>query len=515
VNSVGNSTASNPSAAVVPANFPQPPTILSVTVGPSVVGNVGQATISWEASGDNGGSPILNYEAKAFNSSDSLSAYIICTSTTSNPNQCTITGLNGGSSYFFRVRAMNAQGASDYSMSSETVAIPVSIPGAPTATTWWNFDSGNVGLRLTMSNFSGGNTIKVKEMPGGLPCENLTYIGSFQYTCTINKISTSDNFRVEVTTSNSAGEGAPLSLYPPTKHLIWNARIDGMSMPILYSVTWTGTKLVAVGDAGTILVSSNGDVWDSITSGTGSTLRNVIWHQGELVSVGAAGTILTSADGNTWTTQSSGTTTQLFSVAGSNALRVAVGDSGKIFISLNGLTWSEAASPTTKRLNSVVWTGTRFLASGDQKTLLSSEDGSNWVIRNSQVTSGTFLDLNAVGPRILAVGWEDYFWGRGGHGKRPVIWESPDGLSWTPQAPTGANLSSVTWTGKEYFAVGNNHGLNFANALVSKEGLSWEMVSVSHMTPNFYPSFNSVVWTGSRLVAVGHREGVGVIFSSP
>lgn len=62
----------------------------------------------------------------------------------------------------------------------------------------------------------------------------------------------------------------------------------------LWSIIWTGTQLITVGNNGTILTSNNGISWSEITSGSSNFLLSVAVMNGQLVCVGTKGTILTS-----------------------------------------------------------------------------------------------------------------------------------------------------------------------------------------------------------------------------
>jgi len=64
---------------------------------------------------------------------------------------------------------------------------------------------------------------------------------------------------------------------------------------------------VVLGKTGTILTSSDGIPWTSMTSGTSNFLRGVIYSNSTFVTVGDNGTILTSKDATTWTSRTSGT----------------------------------------------------------------------------------------------------------------------------------------------------------------------------------------------------------------
>ena len=53
-------------------------------------------------------------------------------------------------------------------------------------------------------------------------------------------------------------------------------------------------RLVAVGDAGTVVTSTTGEQWTARTSGVTAALRAVTWGGGIYVGVGANGTVILS-----------------------------------------------------------------------------------------------------------------------------------------------------------------------------------------------------------------------------
>ncbi|MCX6507541.1 MAG: fibronectin type III domain-containing protein, partial [Actinobacteria bacterium] len=96
---------------------PQPPANFTATPGNA------QATISWTAPTNTGGSPITGYTATASAGGQS------CTTTTA--TSCTISGLTNGTTYYVSVTATNAVGISDPSVVAVT---PSSDPVAPAFT---------------------------------------------------------------------------------------------------------------------------------------------------------------------------------------------------------------------------------------------------------------------------------------------------------------------------------------------------------------------------------------------
>jgi titin len=86
--------------------LPDSPTVTGAT-SPAA----GSVTVTWTDVPDanSGGTPIIGYTAEAFNASTGSSSGKTCTAGTSN---CTITGLSGAISYYFKVTSTNAVGSS-------------------------------------------------------------------------------------------------------------------------------------------------------------------------------------------------------------------------------------------------------------------------------------------------------------------------------------------------------------------------------------------------------------------
>ena len=74
---------------------------------------------------------------------------------------------------------------------------------------------------------------------------------------------------------------------------------------------------VAVGNSGTILTSSGGTTWTTVTgksdngSNLSGTFGDIAYGNSVYVTVGSNGDIFTSTDATTWTTRTSGTSNTL------------------------------------------------------------------------------------------------------------------------------------------------------------------------------------------------------------
>lgn len=134
------------------------------------------------------------------------------------------------------------------------------------------------------------------------------------------------------------------------------------------SVVWDGTKLVAVGDTGTILTSPDGMDWSPRHLDSRADLVSVVWTGTQFVTVGDSGTIATSADGIAWTIRNREPSRKICSITWTgNQLVVAVNDSythATILTSPDGVTWTVRISEQSFLVNSVLWAGNKLLAVG-------------------------------------------------------------------------------------------------------------------------------------------------------
>ena len=102
-----------------------------------------------------------------------------------------------------------------------------------------------------------------------------------------------------------------------------------------------GNLFVAVGDNGSILRSTNGEIWAGVTTTAITTrLNDVHYADDKWIAVGAAGSVVRSTDnGLTWSVVSSGSTFNLNSVHYNDNVWVAIGQSGMVLNSVDTNTW--------------------------------------------------------------------------------------------------------------------------------------------------------------------------------
>ena len=200
-NSVGTSPASNASDPVTPLPVPGAPTTVNATPGS------GQATVSWAAPADAGGSAIIAYTVTASPGGSRCS--------TSGATSCTVIDLTNGTAHTFTVTATNAIGTGPASVASSPVT-PVGVPDAPTNVTAIAGDTtADVSWNVPVSD--GGSDLTgytATAAPGGASC---TTTGTVS--CTISGLTNDVIHTVTVTASNALGTGpgsTPSDAFTPT-----------------------------------------------------------------------------------------------------------------------------------------------------------------------------------------------------------------------------------------------------------------------------------------------------------
>ncbi len=305
---------------------------------------------------------------------------------------------------------------------------------------------------------------------------------------------------------------------------------------VLNSVAWSGTQFVAVGLGGVVESSPDGTTWTNRGSAftnalSASNLRGVVWQNNRFLAVGVNGgsenctggvsvactgailaredSVMSSTDGITWTNSVS--TASLTSIPNNSELNsivwngsefVAVGDQiggtgsdvgdfGHVLFSADGLNWSATTQYSgasnlvgvLPALTGVAWSGAQFVAVGEG--IFPSANGNVWTVNS---LTGNYTGIASSGAIFVATGLSG------------ALYTSLDGQNWQQHAATSLDLYSVTWSGKQFVAVGAGV------ILTSPDGLAWTTRGAG-TSSHLY----GVTWSGSLFVAVGE----GVIVTSP
>jgi len=143
-NSAGISSASA-AASAAPATTPGTPSSVAGTAGNA------QVVVTWELPSSTGGSDLTKHRAVATPGG----AY--CDTSDGTTTTCTVTGLDNGAAYTFKVTATNELGAGTASGASSDVT-PVTTPGTPTSLAGTAADA-SVALTWTAPTDTGGSAI--------------------------------------------------------------------------------------------------------------------------------------------------------------------------------------------------------------------------------------------------------------------------------------------------------------------------------------------------------------------
>lgn len=256
---------------------------------------------------------------------------------------------------------------------------------------------------------------------------------------------------------------------------------------------------VAVGEAGTILASSDATNWNIVTAPANTSLHAVCHGGSTFVAAGTNGIILTSTNGTDWTQRDSTTTNTLRSVTIGNGLFVVAGDRGTILVSSDSSTWTAATSGVSNRISSVAFGNNKFIAVCNNAALLTSTNALSWT---PTTTGGPATNLNSI-----AFG-NGYFVALGlGAGKSPCAARSADGVTWT-NTMTGPGGDAITFGSTGFIAARGT------NAFISTNGLDWTTRSMgidTQLSFNYGSLLKGIVEHGSSFISVGE---LGYILTS-
>ena len=148
-NAAGDGSYSTSSSAVTAYTTPGAPTSVAGTAGE------GEVALSWSAPASNGGNSITDYIIQ-YSSNNGVSWTTFSDGTSTSTSE-TVTGLTNGTSYIFRIAAVNAAGTGANSTSS-AAAVPRTVPDAPFSATATAANE-QVTLSWSAPAFNGGTAI--------------------------------------------------------------------------------------------------------------------------------------------------------------------------------------------------------------------------------------------------------------------------------------------------------------------------------------------------------------------
>jgi uncharacterized repeat protein (TIGR02543 family) len=197
-NSTGTTNGATSSSSVTPAGKPGPPT------GVSAVRGNGQATVTFTAPADTGGSAITSYTVTAYDSSGNAAGTCTGSGTT-----YTCTGLTNGAAYTFKATATNALFTSDLSTAS-SAATPATVPNTPTSVAAAVTTAGAATVSFTAPLVNGGSAITgftVTSSPGGFTCTAAADASS----CVVSGLTNGTAYTFSVIATNEIGNSVASS----------------------------------------------------------------------------------------------------------------------------------------------------------------------------------------------------------------------------------------------------------------------------------------------------------------
>ena len=207
----------------------------------------------------------------------------------------------------------------------------------------------------------------------------------------------------------------------------WNNVTTGFGTSAIFAAT-RGPSLYVIGGAdGKLATSTNGTTWTLRTSGFGANpIQGLTYHSGSglYIAVGGNGQLATSPNGTTWTLRTSSFGLSFINaVATDGTTIVAVGDSGKLATSTNGTTWTQRTSSFgTSRIYTVSYSKNLFVAAGETGKLATASAASPtlWVqkasgfgTRTIWASGGSSTSKFAVAGAngLLSVSNDGEYWG--------------------------------------------------------------------------------------------------------
>lgn len=256
----------------------------------------------------------------------------------------------------------------------------------------------------------------------------------------------------------------------------------------LNSVAFGNGRFIAVGDLGTLLISTNGTDW-AVTNLHNDDLWGVAFGNGTFVAIGVLGAIYTSVDGAAWTKRADFTVyswyRQLFGVSFINNRFVVSGR--KVYSSTDGVAWIDHGTPPSHGIG-VAYGAGKYVMAGFGYVMVST-NLSAWTRHNYDNLFSEFFGVAYGNGAFVITPWYD----------DDVIYTSPDGAAITGRH-TVSNAVNVAFLNGRFFSLG-------AYIETSPDGIVWTRVfeSIPH-------SLRSIAYGNNLYVAVGAG---GVMATSP
>jgi photosystem II stability/assembly factor-like uncharacterized protein len=212
------------------------------------------------------------------------------------------------------------------------------------------------------------------------------------------------------------------------------------------SIATSGSDYVVVGDAGTLLHSTDGKTWTqvNISNLTTSDLTTIRYINGTYYAVGDLGYVLTSTNGTTWSATQVSANPRLMDIVYDNSKFFVVGYGGYIGYSSNATNWIRATTPNKNQVNALAFGSGKYIAVGNGGVLWTSTNGIQWneVSAESILNiAGLPISLSTYNINSIVYDAQDGFVAVGNNG---LIMKSADGVAWTVGNSSDDSYEDIT-----------------------------------------------------------------------
>jgi hypothetical protein len=189
---------------------------------------------------------------------------------------------------------------------------------------------------------------------------------------------------------------------------------------------------------------------------------------------------------------------------------------GIISTSHDGIAWARQSPIQNGMFKRVKWVGGKCVVIGTDANTQSP--GGVFGISPNGINSWNWTTDNFQGTLYTDVAWGNNTFVRVG----PRIETSPDGLNWFYQYSPADSISSITWAGDRFVAIGttysSNSNQNETIVLTSINGSVWSTKNLGSY--GMFSDFSDLTWINNQFVAVGSTYNAmmqpeSIIISSP
>lgn len=273
------------------------------------------------------------------------------------------------------------------------------------------------------------------------------------------------------------------TVFTSTDGAAWTAQAFPTQETLRF-VSFVKNRFYARGDSGSIFSSPDGSGWSQLQGGNGGS-GPVVESNGVLVTATSGSQLLLSTDGNAWETVSIESGMTLKTITASPTLFVAITATGGLLTSADGRAWTQRTPPVPQGFNEIVYGAGAFIGRGGSASpLYRSVDGVTW----TAVTTGTATHLAFAGGRFYATDSLGF------------LLTSDDGLAWTAQASKPPiDTNTIASSGTQLLAVRPTSS-GGARLYRSSDALTWVEAGSSLNRPS---GDDAVAFAAGRFLTSG------------